>query len=71
MRTLEDELRRAVEAAEHAERLRKDVERRAESETLSLKEKLDYANTARRSLENYVNYVKSTYNSVFEEPRLG
>ena len=60
-----------MEASEHAEHLRKEVERNKESEVHSLREKLDYANTAKRSLENYVNYVKSTYNSVFEEPRLG
>lgn len=67
---LEGDLRRAVEAAENVEKVRREEERRAQAELSSLREKLDYANTAKRSLENYVSYIKSTYNSVFEDPRL-
>lgn len=66
---LEMELKKALEVVENLERIREDQQRIADAKIWDLKEQLDYANTARRSLQNYSNYVRSAYNDVFDGSR--
>ena len=67
-----------IEAAEAAqaegvarlkEAVRKEGERKSEARLWDLKERLDYANTSKRSLQNYVGYVKNTYSNLFDKQR--
>ena len=65
---LEEELRKAAEVTESLDRLRMDEKRIHEAIVLDLTEKLNFACTAKRSLERYVHYVKTTYRDVFHRP---
>jgi len=65
---LEVELHKAAEMTESIECLRREEKRTAETRIWDLKEQLDYSNTSRRSLQNYVGYVKDAYRDVFERP---
>jgi len=65
---LEVELHKAAEMTESIECLRREDKRTAETRLWDLKEQLDYSNTSRRSLQNYVGYVKDAYRDVFERP---
>jgi hypothetical protein len=47
-----------VEVTEHLEKIREDQQRAAEAKIYDLKEKLDYANQSRRSLQNYASHVR-------------
>lgn len=67
IRELEVELQKAMRLTEQLERLRQDHERQSETRVMNLRERLDYANTAKQSLENYVQFVKGTYNTMFEQ----
>jgi chromosome segregation ATPase len=65
---LELELRKAAEMAESIECLRREEKRAHETEIWDLREQLEYATSSRRSLQNYVSYVKDSYRDVFERP---
>ena len=65
---LEVELHKGAEMTESIECLRREEKRTAETRIWDLKEQLDYSNTSRRSLQNYVGYVKDAYRDVFERP---
>ena len=67
---LENELRKAVQLTENLEQLRADQTRVHESKIWDLKEQLDFANTAKRSLQNYASYVRSAYGEVFDSARV-
>ncbi|EGD74282.1 hypothetical protein PTSG_06291 [Salpingoeca rosetta] len=64
---LEAELKATKDALQATEQAKLDAQRKAAAESLALREKLDYANTEKRTLKNYVAYVKSTFNSVFKD----
>ena len=63
---LQAELQKAVEVTEHLEKIREDQQRSAEAKMWDLKEKLDYANQSRKSLQNYAHHVRGAYKEVFD-----
>ena len=65
---LEVEMHKAAEMTESIECLRREDKRVAEQRLWDMKEQLEYSNTSRRSLQNYVGYVKDAYRDVFERP---
>jgi chromosome segregation ATPase len=67
---LEVEMHKAAEMTESIECLRREDKRVAEQRLWDMKEQLEYSNTSRRSLQNYVGYVKDAYRDVFERPGL-
>ena len=46
-----------------------ELERQNQAQMWDLKEKLDYANTQKQSLRNYVDYVQDSYSQAFETGR--
>jgi len=68
---LQGELKKAVQVTEHLEKIREDQQRSAEAKMWDLKEKLDYANQSRRSLQNYAHHVRGAYKEVFDTAGAG
>eukprot|EP00042_Codosiga_hollandica_P052226 m.659880 g.659880 ORF g.659880 m.659880 type:complete len:319 (+) comp58445_c0_seq1:41-997(+) len=68
-RELETALGKAQALNTHLESSRRAQDRQYESRVSDLRERLDYAHSARRSMQNYMGYVQSTYNSVFDPSR--
>jgi outer dense fiber protein 2 len=60
-------LSRANTLATQFRKAKEDADRRYHSRVHELQERLDQANTTKRSMENYVNFLKSSYASVFND----
>lgn len=64
---LESQLSRANALATQFRKTKEDADRRYHSRVHELQERLDQANATKRSMENYVNFLKSSYANVFNE----
>lgn len=64
---LESQLSRANNLATQFRKSKEDVERRYHSRVHDLQDKLEQANSTKRSLENYITFLKSSYASVFTD----
>lgn len=64
---LESQLGRANSLATQFRKSKDDLERRYHSRVHELQDKLEQANSTRRSLDNYITFLKSSYTSVFGE----
>jgi outer dense fiber protein 2 len=65
---LEAQLTRANNLATQFRKSKDDLERRYHSRVHELQDRLEQANSTKRSLENYVVFLKSSYTSVFSDP---
>lgn len=64
---LEAQLSRANSLATQFRKSKEDTERRYHSRVHELQDRLEQANSTKRSLENYITFLKSSYSSVFSE----
>lgn len=64
---LETQLTRANNLATQFRKSKDDLERRYHSRVHELQDRLEQANSAKRSLENYVSFLKSSYATVFSD----
>lgn len=64
---LESQLSRANTLATQFRKAKEDADRRYQSRVHELQERLDQANTTKKSMENYVNFLKSSYANVFND----
>lgn len=64
---LESQLSRANTLATQFRKAKEDADRRYHSRIHELQERLDQANATKKSMENYVNFLKSSYANVFND----
>eukprot|EP00731_Ephydatia_muelleri_P023786 Em0016g57a len=64
---LESQLNRANSLATQLKRSKDESDRHYQARMQEVQERLDQANTTKKSLENYVNFLKSSYTSVFND----
>ena len=64
---LETQLTRANNLATQFRKSKDDLERRYHSRVHELQDRLEQANSTKRSLENYVSFLKSSYATVFSD----
>lgn len=64
---LEAQLGRANSLATQFRKSKEDLDRRYHSRVHELQDKLDQSNSTKRSLENYITFLKSSYASVFSD----
>ena len=64
---LESQLSRANTLATQFRKAKEDADRRYHSRLHELQERLDQANATKKSMENYVNFLKSSYANVFND----
>lgn len=64
---LETQLTRANNLATQFRKSKDDLERRYHSRVHELQDRLEQANSTKRSLENYVAFMKSSYATVFSD----
>ena len=65
---LETQLGRANNLATQFRKSKEDLDRRYHSRVNELTDRLEQAHSTKRSLENYITFLKSSYASVFSEP---
>jgi len=65
---LEQQLNRIRQEYTQSKREKEDLERRYTSQLGELRDKLEQSNNTNRSMQNYVNSLKTTYASVFNDP---
>lgn len=64
---LESQLNKANSISSQLQQAKEDSERRYQSKVRELQDRLEQANATKRSMENYANFLKSSYASVFSE----
>lgn len=64
---LESQLSKANSIAAQLQQSKEDSDRRYQSKVRELQDRLEQANATKRSMENYANFLKSSYASVFSE----
>lgn len=64
---LESQLNRANSLATQLKKSKDESDRHYQARLQEVQERLDQANTTKKSLENYVNFLKSSYTSVFND----
>ena len=64
---LEAQLGRANNLATQFRKSKDDLERRYHARVHDLQDRLEQANSTKRSLENYITFLKSSYTTVFND----
>lgn len=64
---LEAQLSRATSQCTQQRKAKEEVERKLHSRLHDLQERLDQSQATKKSLENYVNFLKSSYSSIFND----
>lgn len=67
---LEAQLGRASNTQTQLKRLKDEAEKRSQQRINEMRERLEQANNTTRSMQNYVNFLKQSYSSVFGDTTL-
>ncbi|MEQ2306831.1 hypothetical protein AMECASPLE_012249, partial [Ameca splendens] len=67
---LQNQLSRAKSELSQLQRSKEDMERRFHTQLQNMKERLDQSDSTNRSLQNYVQFLKTSYGNVFGDSLL-